>query len=51
MVSDVIPPEYKGREQTYLKHRVLKEYLRPWGQKLGSISRFRKLRLCGFRKL
>ena len=45
MASDVIPMEYKGREQTYLKHRVLNEYLRSWVQKLGSTSRFRQLRL------
>lgn len=45
MAGDVIPVEYKGREQTYLKHRVLKEYLRSWGQKLGSRSRFGPLRL------
>jgi three-Cys-motif partner protein len=30
--------DYQGREQTYLKHRVLEEYLRRWGRKLGSIS-------------
>jgi three-Cys-motif partner protein len=34
-----IPSEYHGREQTWLKHRVLSEYLRAWGQKLGSIAR------------
>jgi three-Cys-motif partner protein len=34
-----IPSEYHGREQTWLKHRVLSEYLRAWGHKLGSIAR------------
>jgi len=45
MASDVIPEEYKGREQTLLKHRVLSEYLRSWVQKLGSRSRFGQVRL------
>jgi three-Cys-motif partner protein len=45
MASDVIPEEYKGREQTLLKHRVLSEYLRSWVQKLGSRSRFGQIRL------
>lgn len=34
-----IPPEYYGREQSFLKHRVLKEYLTLWGRKIGSLSR------------
>src|SRR3954469_18305836 len=34
-----IPAEYRGREQTYLKHRVLSEYLRPWAQKIASTAR------------
>lgn len=34
-----MPPEYEGREQSYLKHRVLSEYLVEWGIKIGSISR------------
>ncbi len=34
-----MPPEYEGREQSYLKHRVLKEYLVEWGIKVGSIAR------------
>lgn len=29
--------EYHGREQTWLKHRVLEEYLAAWSHKLGSI--------------
>lgn len=34
-----IPPEYHDREQSYLKHRVLSEYLELWGRKIGSLSR------------
>ncbi|MDC3960735.1 three-Cys-motif partner protein TcmP [Polyangium jinanense] len=34
-----VPAEYQGREQSYLKHRVLKEYLLEWGIKLGSVAR------------
>jgi three-Cys-motif partner protein len=30
-----IPPEYHGREQSWLKHRVLEEYLEAWSHKLG----------------
>lgn len=37
-----IPEQYKGREQTYLKHRVLSEYLESWAHKWGSLSRERK---------
>jgi len=39
------PAAYAGREQTYLKHRVLKEYLGPWAQKLGSTARYGQRRL------
>ncbi|MCG8423555.1 MAG: three-Cys-motif partner protein TcmP [Proteobacteria bacterium] len=44
LVSDVgtgmnIPSEYNGREQSYLKHRILKEYLDQWGVKIGSTAR------------
>ena len=35
----MIPSEYEGREQTWLKHRVLKEYLLAWAHKLGSGGR------------
>ena len=31
-----IPPEYNGREQTWLKHLILKEYLTAWAYKLSS---------------
>ena len=41
-----IPAEYKGREQSYLKHRVLDEYLLSWGHKLGSRAQHGRLRLC-----
>jgi three-Cys-motif partner protein len=42
-----VPAEYQGREQSYLKHRVLKEYLLEWGIKLGSVARQgRSVRLC-----
>jgi len=34
-----IPPEYHDREQSYLKHRVLHEYLKLWGRKIGSLAR------------
>lgn len=37
-MTKTIPDAYIGREQTYLKHLVLKEYLRAWSQKLGSLS-------------
>ena len=40
-----IPDEYQGREQTFLKHRVLRDYLVAWGHKLGSRSRFGAVRL------
>jgi len=40
-----IPPAYLGREQTYLKHCVLREYLTKWGYKLGSTSKFGPRRL------
>lgn len=40
-----VPPEYHGREQSFLKHRVLQQYLRRWGKKLGSLSRKRPVRL------
>ena len=34
-----IPSEYYGREQSFLKHRFLTEYLRAWAHKLGSRAR------------
>ena len=40
-----IPREYHGREQSYLKHQVLTEYLRLWGHKLGSLARKGPVRL------
>ncbi len=40
-----IPSEYHGREQSYLKHRVLQEYLALWGGKIGSLSRHGDVRL------
>ena len=40
-----IPQEYEGREQTYLKHRVLTEYLAVWAHKRGSGGRFGPTRL------
>jgi three-Cys-motif partner protein len=40
-----MPPAYAGREQTYLKHRVLREYLRRWAHKLGSTARYGARRL------
>lgn len=41
-----VPREYQGREQSYLKHRVLQEYLLGWGHKLGSAAQRRRVRLC-----
>jgi len=41
-----IPESYRGREQSYLKHRVLEEYLVAWGMKLGSVGRRGRVRLC-----
>lgn len=40
-----IPPEYEGREQSYLKHRVLQEYLREWSHKIASLGRNGRVRL------
>ena len=40
-----MPAEYVGREQSYLKHRVLELYLTAWAQKQGSISKFREVQL------
>ena len=40
-----IPPEYQGREQTYLKHQILGKYLQSWGQKLASIGRQKRVRI------
>lgn len=37
MMADV-PIEYHGREQTWLKHRVLEEYATGWAMKLGSFA-------------
>lgn len=33
-----LPADYHGREQTWLKHRVLTEYLTAWAHKLGSVA-------------
>lgn len=41
-----VPQQYEGREQSFLKHRVLHEYLLGWGLKLGSAARGRRVRLC-----
>lgn len=40
-----MPPEYLGREHTWLKHRVLQLYLESWAHKLGSVARSRRVRL------
>ncbi len=40
-----IPQEYAGREQTFLKHRVLSEYLDSWAHKRASRSRYGTTRL------
>lgn len=41
-----VPKEYEGREQSWLKHRVLYDYVLPWGLKLGSRGRRAAVRLC-----
>jgi three-Cys-motif partner protein len=41
-----VPAEYQGRVQSWLKHRVLEEYLLVWGHKLGSLARRGRVRLC-----
>lgn len=43
--SMTIPQEYEGREQTYLKHRVLTDYLVAWAHKRGSGGRYGRTRL------
>lgn len=45
MTERSMPAAYAGREQTYLKHRVLREYLRRWAHKLGSTARYGARRL------
>jgi three-Cys-motif partner protein len=40
-----VPVEYQGRESTYLKHRVLTNYVAAWAHKLGSRARFGPTRL------
>jgi three-Cys-motif partner protein len=35
----IVPEAYHGREQTYVKHRILKLYLDSWAQKLASRAR------------
>lgn len=40
-----MPVEYEGREQSYLKHRVLEQYLTAWAQKLGSVARYKDVKL------
>lgn len=43
----LVPEEYRDREQSFLKHRVLEEYLLAWGIKLGSLARDgKRVRLC-----
>src|SRR5688500_1752125 len=33
-----IPEEYRNREQTYIKHRVLSQYLHSWAHKMASLA-------------
>lgn len=35
-----VPEEYRGREQSYVKHRVLNQYIQSWAQKLASAARY-----------
>ena len=37
-----VPEAYRGREQSFLKHRVFKEYLQGWANKLFSTARRRR---------
>jgi len=46
LVSMHVPEIYIGREQSYLKHQVLYEYLIGWGMKLASLGQQRQVRLC-----
>src|SRR5688572_24597043 len=39
VVVSEMPASYEGREQTWLKHRVLKLYLEGWAHKIGSFAR------------
>ena len=39
------PAAYQGREQTLLKHEVLRRYLSAWAHKLASLARTRKVKL------
>lgn len=39
-----IPSDYVGREQSWLKHKVLEHYLSRWGQKLLSTGRYKPVR-------
>src|SRR5688572_29302064 len=41
----MVPAEYLGREQSWLKHRVLQEYLVPWAIKLASVARSRSIKI------
>ncbi len=36
---------YRGREQSYLKHRLLKHYVEGWAQKMASMGRRRPVRM------
>lgn len=40
-----IPGDYDGREQSYLKHRVLGEYLEKWAFKLGSFAKQGRIKI------
>jgi len=41
----IVPPAYHGREQTYVKHEVLRHYLERWAHKLASRARQHAIRL------
>jgi three-Cys-motif partner protein len=36
----MIPDDYIGKEHTFLKHLILKEYLEGWSHKMASISKY-----------
>lgn len=38
--NSIVPKDYQGREQTWLKHQVLEEYFQSWAYKMASMSRF-----------
>jgi three-Cys-motif partner protein len=42
--KSLVPPDYVGREQTWLKHQVLHEYFQSWAFKVASSARYGKVK-------